>query len=77
MKNTRPTSVNSSRYVATQAFIYVGDKFGNASFLSFRHLTKVVAHDVVSGTSSVLRGGGFKSGFLSGAFVQFAAPGLN
>ncbi|WP_282611298.1 polymorphic toxin-type HINT domain-containing protein [Pelagibius sp. Alg239-R121] len=60
------------------AFNAVGDAFKNvnASFLSPGHIAKTVAHGAVGGAISKLRGGEFKSGFLAGAFAQFAAPGL-
>lgn len=61
------------------AFNAVGDVFKNvnASFLSPGHIAKTVAHGAVGGAISKLRGGEFKSGFLAGAFAQFAAPGLS
>uniref|UniRef100_UPI0024A7176A polymorphic toxin-type HINT domain-containing protein n=1 Tax=Pelagibius sp. Alg239-R121 TaxID=2993448 RepID=UPI0024A7176A len=60
------------------AFSAVGDLLGHATpkFLSPRHIAKIVAHGAVGGAISKLRGGEFKSGFLAGAFTQFAAPGL-
>jgi len=60
------------------AFNAVGGLLGHATptFLSPQHITKIAAHGAVGGAISRLRGGEFKSGFLAGAFAQFAAPGL-
>jgi len=63
----------------TYAFIQVtggiGKVFGhNASFLSPDHFGKIVAHGVAGGAFAELRGGKFKSGFLSGSVTAFGAP---
>jgi hypothetical protein len=60
------------------AFYGIGEVLGHATagFLTPQHIAKTVAHGLVGGVESELRGGKFTSGLLAGGFTQFASPGI-
>jgi RHS repeat-associated protein len=64
--------------ITAGAFFGVGKIFGHqAAFASATHVKKIIAHGIVGGASEMLQGGKFAHGFLSGAFTQAFAPGID
>jgi len=65
----------ASTYISAKVAKGIGDKYVHqAEFLSNEHVKKVVLHGVTQGVISEIQGGSFKTGFVSAAFTQFAAP---
>jgi RHS repeat-associated protein len=64
--------------ITAGAFYEIGAAFGHqVDFASATHVKKIIAHGIVGGASEMLQGGKFAHGFLSGAFTQTFAPGID